>query len=149
LQRALRFLGHRARSEAEVLSYLVRRGYSTPVAKQVLAKLRSLSYVNDEQFARDWARSRFETQGYGPKKIARELETKGVAQTLIQTVLRDTVGQGHEAERARLLLDKRFKNKKFNDAKTLRRAAALLQRRGYSGEVIFDLLKIPTEDIET
>jgi regulatory protein len=146
LQRGLRFLGYRPRSEAEVLSDLVRRGYSTAVAEATLEKLRSLNYLNDERFARNWARSRFETRGYGPKRIEQELKTKGISQELIRVVIGETLSQDDEAEKAKLVLEKKFKHKKFDDVKTARRAAAFLQRRGYSSKVIVDLLKHSMED---
>jgi regulatory protein len=146
LGKALRFLGYRPRSEAEVMSYLVRRGYSKAVTEGTLEKLRSFNYLNDESFARDWARSRSEGQGYGPKRIERELGTKGIAETLIRTVVRETFGLGSEAEKARSLLEKNFKNKNLDDPRILRRAAAFLQRHGYSHSVIFDLLRVPIED---
>jgi regulatory protein len=146
LQRGLRFLSYRPRSEAEVLNYLIGRGYSHAVAENVVEKLRSLNYVKDENFARNWARSRFETRGYGPKRIEQELRTKGVEPSLIREVLRETFAQHGETKKAKILLAKRFQNKKFDDPKMVRRAIAFLQRRGYSNKVIFDLLKYPVEN---
>src|SRR5205809_653433 len=132
--------------EAEVQNYLVRQGYSIAVAERTLEKLRSLNYLNDEKFARNWARLRSESRSYGPKRIEQELRTKGIGQALIREAVGDAFGQGDEAEKAKLLLENKFKNQKFDDVKILRRAAAFLQRRGYSNKVIVDLLKHPIED---
>jgi regulatory protein len=145
LQQGLRFLAYRPRSEAEVLSHLVGRGYSTAIAEATLERLRSLNYINDERFARNWARSRFHSRGYGPKKIAQELKIRGIGESLIRQVIRENLSPGDEAEKAKRLLEKQFKDKEFDDVKIARRAAAFLQRRGYSSEVIFDLLKHHTE----
>ena len=112
----------------------------------MLEKLRSLNYLNDEAFARNWARSRAETRGYGPKRIEQELRTKGIGQALIREVMRETFGQIDESARAKSLLEKRFKSKRFDDPKMVRRAVGFLQRCGYSSKVIFDLLKCPLED---
>jgi len=106
-----------------------------------LEKLCSLNYLNDETFARNWARSRAETRGYGPNRIEQELRTKGIAPALIREVVGETFGQVDEWKKAKSLLEKRFKSKQFADPKILRRAAGFLQRRGYSNKVIFDLLK--------
>jgi len=116
------------------------------MAETILAKLRSLNYLDDETFARNWARSSAETRGCGPKKIDQELRTRGIGQGLIQQVIRETFGPGDESENARKLLEKRFRNKKLEDPKMLRRAAAFLERRGYSRQVIFELLKRPLEE---
>jgi regulatory protein len=146
LQRAFRFLGSRPRSEAEVLKHLAQRGYSAIIAETILGKLRSLNYLDDETFARNWARSSAETRGYGPKKIEQELRTRGIGQALIQQVIRETFGPGDESENARKLLEKRFRNKKLEGPKMLRRAAAFLEGRGYSRGVVFELLKRPLEE---
>jgi SOS response regulatory protein OraA/RecX len=60
--------------------------------------------------------------------------------------VRETFAQHGETKKAKILLAKRFKNKKFEDPKMVRRAIAFLQRRGYSNKVIFDLLKYPLEN---
>jgi regulatory protein len=111
-----------------------------------LEKLCSLNYLNDETFARNWARSRAETRGYGPKRIEQELRTKGVAPALVREVVGETFGQVDESKKAKSLLEKRFKSKQLDDPKMLRRAAGFLQRRGYSSKVILGLLKQPLED---
>ena len=111
-----------------------------------MEKLRSLNYLNDETFARNWARSRAETHGYGPKRIEQELRTKGIGEALIREVMGETFGQVDEWKKAKSILEKRFKSKQFDDPKMVRRAVGFLQRRGYSNKVIFDLLKYPLED---
>ena len=111
-----------------------------------MKKLRSLNYLNDEAFARNWARSRAETRAYGPKRIAQELRTKGIAEALIREAVGASFGHVDEWKKAKSLLEKRFKSTQFDDPRMLRRAAGFLQRRGYSNEVIGDLLKQACED---
>ncbi|HEY6365400.1 MAG TPA: regulatory protein RecX [Candidatus Binatia bacterium] len=122
--------------------YLTRRAYSKATAAKTLEKLRALNYINDEVFARNWATGR----GYGSKRIHQELGKKGIRDRLIREVVRETFDQGEEREKAKALLEKRFKNKQLCDPKMLRRAVGFLERRGYSSQVIFDLLKHTAED---
>lgn len=139
-------MGYRSRSEAEIRRYLSRRGYARGAADFVTEKLRSLTYLNDETFSRGWALARAQDHGYGPRRIEQELRSKGVEQTLIRTVLRETFDQVDEDERARRLLAKQFKGSNLSEPKTMRRAAAFLQRRGYSSKVVFNLLRYSIED---
>jgi len=139
-------LGYRSRSEAEIRRYLSRRGYAPGVADFVTGKLHSLTYLNDETFARSWALARAQDHGHGPRRIEQELRSKGVDQTLIRIVLRETFDQVDEDERARRLLAKQFKGSNLSEPKTMRRAAAFLQRRGYSSKVVFNLLRYSIED---
>ena len=106
-----------------------------------MEKLRSLNYVNDETFARNWARSRAHSRGYGPNRIEQELRAKGIAPTLLREVVRELITDMDEAEYAEKLLAKRFKGQDLRAPKARTRAAAFLQRRGYSSKVISDLLR--------
>ena len=122
-----------------------RRGY-LPAIDKVIEKLWSFHYLDDEAFARSWALVRAQDGGYGPKRIDQELTSKGIGRPLIREALRETFDQVDEAERAKRLLAKRFKDENLTEPKVLRRAAAFLQRRGYGSEVIFDLLRYSEED---
>ena len=143
----MHYLAYRPRSEAEIHSYLLRRGYPSHVSGRVLEKLRSLNYLDDRSFARHWALTIARSRGYGPKRIEQELTTKGIVPSVIREVIRETLDHCDEKTQAKKLLAKRFHSENFRDLKTLRRAAVFLQRRGYSSEVISDLLQYPNEDI--
>jgi regulatory protein len=139
-------LGFRSRSEAEVRRYLQQKGFSTTALEATIRRLLSLNYVNDDVFARNWALSRAQDHGFGPIKIDEELRTKGIALPVIRETLRETFDQVDETAQARRLLTKHFKGERLSDIRIARRATALLQRRGYSGKVIFDLLRCSLED---
>jgi len=116
------------------------------IIETTLEKLRSLRLVNDENFARGWALSRIEGRGYGPLRIERELRHKGVAKSLVSQIVEDSFGGQEGKERARLLLERRFRDKDLTDVRILRRAVAFLQRRGYRDSVIAEVLKQPFGD---
>jgi regulatory protein len=146
LRLALRYLARRSRSEAEVRRYLDRRGYAPGAADPAIEKLRSLNYLNDESFARNWALARAQGQSYGPDRIGQELRSKGVDPSLIRQALRETFNEIDETKQARRWLDRHFKGGDLAEPKTLRRAAALLQRRGYGSKVVFNLLRYSIEE---
>jgi len=141
LQLALRYLSYRPRSELEVKNYLRQKGCEPEVTDGVIARLRSLNYLDDLSFAQIWARSRLESRGYGPRRVAQELRIKGIAAEVIRQTLQQSLQQTSEQESAKKLLTKRFGGVSLQDIKTQRRAVALLLRRGFSSKVIFDLLK--------
>jgi regulatory protein len=137
----LRFLSYRARSEAEILTHLSRKSYSAADREKALGKLRSLNYINDESFARAWALSRAKNRNYGPKRIEQELRAKGIGQPLIRDAIGATFARGEEEKNARNLLERNFTGVNLSDPKILRRASAFLERRGYSSQVIFNLMR--------
>ena len=71
LQLALRYLSYRPRSELEVRNYLRQKGCEPQVSAAVIAKLRSLNYLDDLSFAQIWVRSRLESRGYGPTRSSK------------------------------------------------------------------------------
>jgi len=146
LRRAYKFLGYRPRSEAEVRAKLARLGFPQKIIETTLEKLRSLDFLNDEAFARNWAQTRTESRGYGPLRIERELREKGIAKSVIAQVVREAFGLEQGREQARKLVEKRFKGKDLRDRKILHRAVGFLQRRGYRDSVIAELVKEPLED---
>ena len=143
---ALRYLGYRSRSEAEVRRYLTHRGCAAGIVEPTIEKLRSLNYLNDQSFARIWALGRAQAQSYGPKRIEQELRSKGIGQSLIRHAVRETFDEVDEIEQAKRLLHRHFKDKDLKDPKMKRRAVAFLLRRGYGSKVVFNLLRYSIEE---
>ena len=146
LNLALKFLGYRARSEAEVRAKLTQSEFAPKIVEPTLEKLRALKLLDDEAFARSFAQARIENRGYGPLRLERELRLKGVAKAVVGRILDETFAKHGGKERARALVDKRFRGKDLKDAKTLRRAISFLQRRGYRDSVIGEILRQPLRD---
>jgi regulatory protein len=142
----LKFLGYRSRSEAEIRTKLTQCGFTSKTTETTLEKLRSLNLVNDGNFARAWAASRVEGRGYGPLRIERELRQKGIPKSLITQILDETFNRQQGKERAKQLMEKRFRGKDLSDAKSLRRAVSFLQRRGYRDSVIAEILGEPLDE---
>lgn len=140
LKGAIKFLSYRGRSVAEVQTKLFQLGFQPKVVQITLEKLRSLKLLNDEAFARDWAVSRAEGRGYGPVRIKRELQQKGIAKSVIGGVVEEVFGSRDVKERARKLLEKRFGAEGLRDAKVLGRAVGFLRRRGYHDSMIAELV---------
>jgi len=59
---------------------------------------------------------------------------------LVSEIVREVFDQLDEVNQARRVLTKRFKGERLSEPLIARRAAAFLQRRGYTGSVIVALL---------
>ena len=126
--------------------YLRRRGGAEAVVDAAIDKLRGFNFIDDETFARNWAHSRAQSQGYGPRRIEQELKAKGVGASVVRAVVKEIFDQEDEEKRARTILQKKFSGENFQEPRVLRRAVAFLERRGYSSKVIFTLLRCPIDD---
>jgi regulatory protein len=83
LNKALRFLSYRSRSEKEVLDYLRKKQAPEEIKEQILTFLRERRFVNDEEFARGWIDQRMRVNAKALRVIEMELKQKGVAQEVI------------------------------------------------------------------
>ncbi len=86
-EKAMRYLGPRARTEKELRTYLLGKGFGADVTEQTMQKLQGYGYIDDKAFAESYIeghRSR-----YGEKRLAIELRQKGVSAQIIQEALEE------------------------------------------------------------
>ena len=76
-ERALRLLGYRERSRAELVRKLCDSGYPEAIASQVAERFAEIELLDDERFAAVWVRTR-NAAGFGARRIASELAEKGL-----------------------------------------------------------------------
>lgn len=102
-EHALRLLGYRDRSIAELRRKLGDAGYPPVVVDATVGRLRELDLLDDARFALLWARSR-SSAGYGRRRVARELADKGVTQAIAAEALDEVFDTDDQVARARQLL---------------------------------------------
>ncbi len=137
MARALNFLGYRARSEKEVRDRLRRYGYGEESVEGVVARLKELGYLDDEDFARLVAREK--ARRYGPRRVSAELRKSGVDAELAQGVVDEEFAGRDELEQARSAAARRY-NRGGSDAEA-RRVYGFLVRRGYSAGVCAEVAR--------
>ncbi len=102
-ERALRLLGYRERSVAEVDKRLADDGYPAAIREATVQRLVDLGLIDDERFALVFARSRL-AAGYGTRKIGAELKQRGIEPPAVQRVMHEALGDEDELSRARKVL---------------------------------------------
>ncbi|MGQ0619413.1 MAG: regulatory protein RecX [Panacagrimonas sp.] len=75
---ALRLLSRREHSAEQLKRKLTSRGHGEDAAEAVVERLAQAGWQSDERFAENLIRSRA-AQGYGPLRIAAELEASGIS----------------------------------------------------------------------
>jgi regulatory protein len=139
---AYRLLTYRSRSRAEIEAKLHDKGFNDAIIDTVLADLARLGYVNDLQFAREWTRGRIRLRGFGRRRIGQELKNKGIGQEIIRDVFAEVFSDETEIETAKHVAEKKLSTMKTLDRLTRRRRlAGFLERKGFSFEIIRDVLK--------
>ncbi|HET6746869.1 MAG TPA: RecX family transcriptional regulator [Candidatus Saccharimonadales bacterium] len=147
--RTLQFCMMRLHSAKEIQDYLwkktrdtrtktgeVRKGVSAEVTSRVFARLTEKGYVNDELFARHWVENRHMSKGASARKLIAELRSKGIEQSIIEKVMRETTRDDSD-ELMKMIAKKR---QKYTDEQKL---IQYLARQGFA----FDDIKAALADI--
>ncbi len=137
-ERALRLLTRRNLSCGELKARLTRDGFTSEEIEPVISWLEGIGYLDDTKTAMAWVdyRNRFRPTGiFGLKH---ELEQKGIAEEIIETVINSS---NKDYELALELASKRLKTLERLPRKSqYRRIGGLLGRRGFSWDVIRKVL---------
>lgn len=134
--KAIHYLARRMRSEKEIKDYLFSKEIDEPVINEILHKLISLRYINDEEFALAYVRTQANTTDKGPNVIKKELKEKGIAEGILNQSLEEFPLE-QQIEKATKISTKFF-DKQAKDSLKIQKQKLenLLLRKGYSYEVI-------------
>ena len=141
--RALRILGRRDHSEAELRQKIERFGFSTAVIDEVIERCYRYNYLDDERYAQAKSREMLRNgRGVGPR-ILLELRRRGIRENLAMEALKCATEEISPEEVFRQQLERRFAGFCFAEAKDKerRRVVSYFQRRGFDLGTIFSLLK--------
>jgi len=131
--RALGHLVRREHSRVELARKLAPHAESPAALQSLLDELEKKKQLSDQRYAEERARGL--ARKYGAARIRRDLKAKGIARQVV-----DAVSGGDELERARSILQRKYRAPAADRADLARRAR-FLQGRGFSMEVIGRLLR--------
>lgn len=137
---AANFLSYRNRSEKEIRDKLRSKSANSDIIEKVVATLKEQKFVNDEQFAREWIRSRTTYRMKSKRIIKIELLKKGIDRDLIDRVMNEgteETGPVNDLEQAKKLAESRIgKYKGMSKNEIYQKLGGFLARRGFSWETI-------------
>jgi regulatory protein len=126
--RAVRLLTYRDRSVAELRERLAEDGYLPETVSAVVERLTDVGLVDDERFARSFARTLTQTRHLGRSRAVRELAARGIDPELAAEALDEALSVEAEEVAAGEL----SRSLARRPGATRDKIAARLARRGYS-----------------
>lgn len=147
---ALRLLSVRARSIKEIRAKLADKGVEGPVLEKVIEKLLDLNYLDDTEFAGQWARHLAFNLLYGNRRIEASLREKGIPEEIIEKAVSENREELKEKAALSRVLNKKIKGLETRnlDRKQMARLARMLTARGFPVSLIYEALRNIQEDIE-
>lgn len=137
--KAVSLLAVRARSTRDLQLRLRRAGAPAPAIEHAIERLERLGYVDDEAYARNFARSRALAGGVSRRRIGQELQRHGVSREIVQEAVAETVSDvGLDEQEAALRLARRRVRSlaSLDPRKQRQRLYAFLARRGYDPDIV-------------
>lgn len=145
--KALRFLGYRSRSEAEIQRKLTEQGFAQQVVDATVERLKENGFVGDAKFAQDWIENRSTFRPRSKRMLAMELRQKGVHDDVIEQALAGTEDETILAYQSASKYARRLVG---TDWETFRkRLGEHLVRRGFSYGTIVPVLRQVWEESQS
>jgi regulatory protein len=138
-QRAMRFLGYRARSAREVRDNLEKHETPEIVIEEVLKRLQETNLVNDQEFAQAWVENRNTFRPRSRRALAMELRRKGLDDDVVQDTLDQNVDENALALDAARKYLRKVEKLEWPDFR--QKLGGFLGRRGFSYEVVAPVLR--------
>ena len=149
---ALRALGRRSLTQAELESRLSIRCAEPSDVSAIIQRLRDAGYLNDEQVAESHSIFRREYALIGRKRVFGELRRRGVNEETAAKAVADAYDDSDESELAgeflRRKLGTRFGQASLADRKELARLYRALLRAGFGAPAVADALRCVSADTE-
>lgn len=134
---AVRYTASRPRTSHEVAQHLARRGVSEALRTAVVAELQERGILDDATYTRAYVASRLQHRGYGPQRLQRELQQRGVGRALVEDTVQHTIDAEDVHAAALAQAAKRWQRlaQEADPAKRRQKVYDFLRRRGFASEV--------------
>lgn len=146
--RTLRFLSYRPRSEKEIVDFLKKKKVEASIISKILARLKQLNFINDEEFTKWWVEQRTRFRPRGIRVIKMELRQKGVNPELIEKIISSDPASpaGRQflisnKEAAKKLIKKRMTRlARLPKEQIYKKLTEFLLRRGFDWETVKNIV---------
>lgn len=135
------------RSHKEIHDKLHEWGIFYNDADQIVGKLIEDNFLNEERYARSYARGKFRMNAWGRRRIVQELKMERVSEYCIRKALTE-IREDDYLETLQQVIDKKMSqlDKEEHPSKTKMKAAAYAIGRGFESELVWKLLNFTGEE---
>ncbi|NLW16278.1 MAG: regulatory protein RecX [Firmicutes bacterium] len=136
---ALWLLGRQPYTTSRLRERLLRRGYDEEETSDAIGYLLETGYLNDASYAADFV-ARRALAGHGPRKLRWELNSRGVADDIVEAAI-GQVSQQTLLEQAARLAQRRLRGKDLDDPKVIANLYRYLLQRGYDYDLVAEIVQ--------
>ena len=134
------FCAYQERTQQEVRIKLYEYGIKTDEVEELIIKLISENFLNEERFAKAFAGGKFRIKKWGKNKIKRELEMRGLSKFCIQSGLAEIEYKDYMRTISEIITKKEEEIKFKNPLQKKYKIATYLISRGYESDLVWESL---------
>ena len=147
----LNLLDAAPKTRAQLAEAMRKRGVPDDAANEVLDRFEEVGLLDDAAFANAWVSSRQSGRGLAPRALSNELRQRGIAEPLIAEAVGSVDSDDVEAAARDLVTRRARATAGMPNAVRMRRLVAMLNRKGYSGElavrVVREVLAVDADEL--
>jgi regulatory protein len=138
-QKITRYCSYQERCHSEVKHKLKELGVNGEIREELIVKLIDENYLNEERFARTFARGKNRIKAWGKHRITNELKQRGVSQTVINLAISEIEDEyrANFEKTARKIFEQTVEK---NVLKKRKKCCDYLLRRGFESEMVYEYI---------
>ena len=141
LKKMQRYCAYQDRCHQEVRKKLMTMGVYPDWREEVIVELIQENFLNEERFARSFARGKFRMKQWGKLRILRELKQRDISEYCIRKAM-DEIEEEDYLKTLQLLIEKKANQLKETDSyKKRNKIVQYLLQRGYESALAWDYTK--------
>lgn len=138
---AVNYLAKVKRTELEVRKFLKAKIEGDFIIAEVITKLKEMKFLDDEDYAYSYVRTKKNTTDKGPDGIKREMKEKGIDPALIQASLTELSYEEQLASAQRIAAKLVASNKKESKRMLIQKIEQTLRRKGHTSSAIQEVTR--------
>jgi regulatory protein len=137
-----KYCAYQERCHKEVRNRLYEYGLKTPEVEELISELIQANFINEERFARAYARGKFRVKKWGRIRIKKELRQRQISDFCIKKAMTE-IEEKLYIETLGTLIQKKYRDYKSttNEFARNQKIANFCFNKGYESELIWGLIR--------
>lgn len=141
LKKLQRYCAYQDRCHAEVRTKLLDLGIYGDTLEEIMAMLITDNFLNEERFARSYARGKFNIKKWGRSRIKQELKRRQITDYCIRKAMEEIEEEDYQRTLQQLIEKKASQTEAPFSFKGKAKIANYLIRRGFESKLVWEALK--------
>lgn len=141
LKKLQRYCAYQDRCHSEVRSKLLDLGIYGDELEEVIAELITDNFLNEERFARSYARGKFNIKKWGRIRIKQELKRRHITAYCLRKAMEEIDEEDYQQTLEGLIRKKADQMTNPYSFQNKQKLAAFVIRKGYESNLVWEVLK--------